>query len=343
MASNGTELSQQGVLEVPADVLGGSGTPLLIAKVTAMVVLGVASMLVGLLPIKLARWLRWSTESGEQAVKSTEDEPTSAPPTDSATLSLLLCGGGGVLLCTTLVQLLPEVRLQLHVLQRAGVLPETRVPAAELLLVAGFLALYLVEELVHRHLHNQAHDSEEPEAGHHHGGHGHSHVPVGAVDSNGKAQLGTAARGLLVVLGLSVHELLEGLAVGLERSPARVWALFVAVASHKFVISFCVGVQLVGMGSRAAFVCAYVGAFSFMSALGIALGMAATASEGAAAGATATLMQGVAAGTLLYVVFFEVLEPQRASRHAGIRQLMAVTAGFAAMFAIQLAVESVSE
>lgn len=60
-------------------------------------------------------------------------------------------------------------------------------------------------------------------------------------------------------------------------------------------------------------------------------------SEGVAAGVTATLMQGVAAGTLLYVVFFEVLEPQRASRHAGIRQLVAVAAGFGAMFAIQLA------
>lgn len=60
-------------------------------------------------------------------------------------------------------------------------------------------------------------------------------------------------------------------------------------------------------------------------------------SESVAAGVTATLMQGVAAGTLLYVVFFEVLEPQRASRHAGIRQLLAVTAGFGAMFAIQLA------
>lgn len=64
-----------------------------------------------------------------------------------------------MLLCTTLVQLLPEVRLQLLSLQRSGALPETRVPAAELLLVAGFLTLYLVEELVHRHLH-QAHAAE---------------------------------------------------------------------------------------------------------------------------------------------------------------------------------------
>lgn len=90
---------------------------------------------------------------------------SSAPPTDSLTLSLLLCGGGGVLLCTTLVQLLPEVRLQLQRLQRQGALPQTRLPAAELLLVAGFLALYLVEELVHRHLHSRADAAAGAEAG----------------------------------------------------------------------------------------------------------------------------------------------------------------------------------
>ena len=100
--------------------------------------------------------------------------------------------------------------------------------------------------------------------------HAHSHLPV-------EPGVDTAVRGLLVVLGLSVHELVEGLAVGLERSPARVWALFIAIACHKFVISFCVGMQLVGIGSKARFVLIYVGTFSIVSALGIALGMVVTA------------------------------------------------------------------
>ena len=40
----------------------------------------------------------------------------------------------------------------------------------------------------------------------------------------------------------------EGLAVGLEEDTAGVWTLFAAIASHKFVISFCMGVELVSVG-----------------------------------------------------------------------------------------------
>lgn len=71
-ASNATEaLLLDGVLGgVSGLVGGGSGTALLVAKVTGMVVLGVVSMLVGLLPIKLAKWMRWSTDS--EVVKNTE-------------------------------------------------------------------------------------------------------------------------------------------------------------------------------------------------------------------------------------------------------------------------------
>lgn len=46
----------------------------------------------------------------------------------------------------------------------------------------------------------------------------HSHMPVVQGDD-----ITAALRGLLIVLALSIHELFEGLAVGLESSAYHVW------------------------------------------------------------------------------------------------------------------------
>lgn len=47
---------------------------------------------------------------------------------------------------------------------------------------------------------------------------GENHLPLDDQDS-----VAGALRGLLIVLALSIHELFEGLAVGLESSVANVW------------------------------------------------------------------------------------------------------------------------
>lgn len=60
----------------------------------------------------------------------------------------------------------------------------------------------------------------DPEAngnGHSHG-HGHSHLPV--PHSSEEDALVSSLRGLLIVLALSIHELFEGFAVGLEKTSA---------------------------------------------------------------------------------------------------------------------------
>ena len=38
--------------------------------------------------------------------------------------------------------------------------------------------------------------------------------------------------------------------MGLEDTSAGVWTLFAAIASHKFVISFCMGVELVSVSGE---------------------------------------------------------------------------------------------
>lgn len=53
-------------------------------------------------------------------------------------------------------------------------------------------------------------------------GHNHSHLPAVIVNNDNDIII-SSLKGLLIVLGLSVHELFEGLAIGLEDSTHHVW------------------------------------------------------------------------------------------------------------------------
>uniref|UniRef100_A0A2M4A5G5 Putative zinc transporter zip1-like isoform x2 n=1 Tax=Anopheles triannulatus TaxID=58253 RepID=A0A2M4A5G5_9DIPT len=214
--------------------------------------------------------------------------------------------------------------------------------------------------------------------------HGHSHLPVGNVtavypitDVDGtqivpEAATGTdttaapvsssSLRGLLIVLALSIHELFEGLAVGLERSPSAVWLLFGAVASHKFVIAFCVAFELLVAAVRFRVAVAYIFVYSVVSPLGIAIGIA-LSSVGNDTNQTievvSVILQGLASGTLLYVIFFEILAKDSGHSHGGgekaeqqedhggynqpstngLWQFFAVLVGFGLLFGIMVASE----
>jgi solute carrier family 39 (zinc transporter), member 1/2/3 len=79
--------------------------------------------------------------------------------------------------------------------------------------------------------------------------------------------------GILMVLALSVHELFEGLAVGLENSSSNVFIMFISVFFHKVVISFCVGVERIVAKSGFCSMFLYVFSFAFASPLGIFFGI----------------------------------------------------------------------
>ncbi|XP_067008327.2 zinc transporter ZIP1 [Anabrus simplex] len=390
---------------------------LIVAKVVAMTVLGVVSFALGMLPVKLAKFLHWNKEP---------PAPGGTKSSEHLIISLLLCFGGGVLLYTTFLHLQPEVREGFVFLQTNGDIPEMEhgIHLAELVFCAGFFFVYLVEELVHLVLDRRAHEREDEAVLHrtmslrrcsrhpavgqdenqptmiprvslasapaakkgeeltngstgsstqgllknssslstimimdsgtkpspldaevrmsggplrrHHHGHGHSHaIPFKDDDSSTMAK---SFRGLLAVLALSFHAVFEGLAVGLETSVANVWYLFAAIATHKLVIAFCVGVELVSSRTRLALVLVYIATFAAVTPLGIGVGLVLSNADDSNTSTVATVvLQGMAAGTLLYVVFFEVLQRERANTQSGIWQLLAIMAGFGVMFALQIA------
>ncbi|GBP04007.1 Zinc transporter ZIP1 [Eumeta japonica] len=227
-----------------------------------------------------------------------------------------------------------------------GRLPELPIYLASLIMCSGFFMMYLVEELVHVYINSRENKTantsftrvlsirrssddattsfdkierpiKETEAQ----SDGHGHLPT---DLKEDAVVVTL-RGLLIVLALSIHELFEGLAVGLESSAASVWYMFGAVSAHKYIIAFCIGVELVAARTRSWLSVLYVFTFSFVSALGIGVGILLVGGAGAAeAGLYSVVLQGLACGTLVYVVFFEVWRQDR----TGLLQFLCSLLGF---------------
>nr|CAD7424169.1 unnamed protein product [Timema monikensis] len=324
------------------------------AKVVSMVCLGCTSLVMGCLPILLARWLGWRNVKGELTLSGRAQKLA----------DMLLSFGGGALLSTTFLHLLPEVEEGVNRLQINGGLPVTSFPLSQLIICTGFFTIYLIEELLHMYIHHRQlveehgygggditnkehHDEEVQEQDssnlalnkevlpnyHSTANAGHSHIVVSV---EGNDTLLSSIRGFLIVLALSIHELFEGLAVGLERTSGEAWYMLGAVAAHKLVIAFCVSVEMVSTRVSTCLSLIYVCTFSLVTPMGIGAGLLLT--ETAKDGATNTVLQGLATGTLLFVVFFEILNRQRKNGghdgHSGIWQLFAVMTGFLVMLGL---------
>ncbi|EDV49123.1 zinc transporter ZIP1 [Drosophila erecta] len=355
----------------------------LVAKVTAMVVLFCASAICGSIPFLLNRCYRW-----------TENQTNAR---SAIVVKCLLYFGGGVLLATTFLHLLPEVQEVVEVLQECGVIGKLTFPLAELLMCCGFFLMYFIEEAMHTYVHHHQKDeagaaferghsirnshlmkptegnNTTPSAppaplagtaelgtlsvqnllqndleqqkfatkqqqqvnghGHSHGhGHGHSHLPVIADDAAAGDMLASSLRGLFIVSALSLHELFEGMAIGLESSASSVWFMFGAVSAHKLVLAFCVGVELIVARTRMLLAVIYVVTFAVVSPLGIGIGILINhGQETSGPSLISAILQGFACGTLIYVVFFEILSKNR----SGLRAYLALFVGFLLMFGLQ--------
>ncbi|KAF5304365.1 hypothetical protein FQA39_LY09744 [Lamprigera yunnana] len=272
-------------------------------------------------------------------------------------LSSLLCFGGGVLMSTSLIHMLPEVRREMTEYEQF----------AELILCCGFFIVYIIDEIIH-FFYGDAHS---------HMTYNHESIPVihknyGSVDSS-NMQTSSSIRSLAssddkppsqichivhqepctaspitnigLLVALCVHSILEGLAIGLQKTSleVKVMLLVGAVASHKFVVTFCLGIEIASSTQSFCRLFTYVLIFSGGSVIGIFFGMGVTNIPSNLANILFPVLQGLAGGTLLYVTVSEVIPRERARWHqkhhhriAGFCQLMAVILGFTIMTLINL-------
>lgn len=105
------------------------------AKTVSMVVLGVVSLVLGLLPIAIARRLNWRVGGKEMSF------------TTKNILSGLLCFGGGVLMATGLTHLLPELHDNVESMKHDEII-NTSLHVGEILIGSGFFLVYFIEEVM---------------------------------------------------------------------------------------------------------------------------------------------------------------------------------------------------
>lgn len=139
--------------------------------------------------------------------------------------------------------------------------------------------------------------SDEPQLLQHHLD--HEHIP------DFSNSMGSA---VLMVMALSLHEVFEGMTVGLESEASMVWYLLAAISCHKIMLSAFLGLQLLATKTKLAVSYIFITIYAFTSPVGILAGLLVSlcSSQSVYLQLTSVVLQGIATGTLIYVVFFEI-------------------------------------
>ena len=142
---------------------------------------------------------------------------------------------------------------------------------------------------------------EHSNAGHSH----HHHVAHKHTDQNSHSYI----RSVFLLLALSMHSIFEGLAVGLQGDVRNILQIFAALAIHKSILAFSLGLNFVQSHMTVRSILGSGLLFAITSPIGIAIGAVIFqfTVDPEMSNLVCGLLEGIACGTFLFVVFFEIL------------------------------------
>ena len=146
-------------------------------------------------------------------------------------------------------------------------------------------------------------------------------------------------RGLVTIFAFSVHSIFDGLAIGLQNKVTDLWSMFFAISVHKLVIAFVVSVQLFDQSKSLLLVSIHMTLFSIMSPIGILIVVLTEDSvlgEASESNPIVILLISLATGTLLYIIFYEILQKDRCQSISGFIQFLSIFFGFGLMLTINI-------
>jgi len=137
-----------------------------------------------------------------------------------------------------------------------------------------------------------------------------------------------------VLVALSAHSFLAGLALGAEPEFADAVVLAIAILMHKSLGGFALGVSLVRYPMPPTRAWTLLGLFAIATPLGIGVGAALGASvEGATRDAIEAILLSLAAGTFAYVAIVDILREEHGSQER-LQKWLVASAGTALMAAL---------
>ena len=221
----------------------------------------------------------------------------------------------GLFLATGLLHFLPE---SAHQFAQLG----WHYPAASALAIAAFLLLLLFEHVL---LPDAAHDAA------------HSHSGSTGAPCNEHAHRPSSGSPYILLVALSVHSLLAGIALGTDREQLGAMLAFLAIAVHKASAGLALGLTLRASKLSRAGALRLVSLFALMTPLGVTVGLVAGSILRPGSQLLFDAMAtGLAGGTFLYIGAFDLLQDE--FLHAGRRWAKLVAAAAGALLAALLAV-----
>jgi len=144
--------------------------------------------------------------------------------------------------------------------------------------------------------------------------------------------------GLVIIASFSIHSIFDGISIGVRSDRDEIWTIFIAIASHKLMIALIISVELYEKCRNFLLVVIHMILFSIMSPIGIWCVMLAeqTLDTHSEENPIVILLSALASGTILYIVFFEILQKNRVSKLQPIVQFIAMFIGFGLMFMITI-------
>ncbi|KAA0199331.1 hypothetical protein HAZT_HAZT009268 [Hyalella azteca] len=146
-------------------------------------------------------------------------------------------------------------------------------------------------------------------------------------------------RSIFVIMALSVHGCLEGFSLGVEATNQGVWLMFGALMTHKIAIAFSIGMELLEKEIKTLHYVIYIVIFSVASPVGGMIGAivyAYSASDSAAGQISIMVLQGMSGGTIMYVIFCEILERERCKNEGRFIRMLTLILGFLLMAVLEL-------
>ena len=278
---------------------------LITTKIVASFAMFTLTLVSAIIPIKLVNRIYFENNDGSL----------------SKIISRLNCFSGGVFLATCLLDLLPESREAFE-----GVLDEMPslsylkdYPITEVLMIIGVLLILSIEQCTvscetskkTTEYQSDGYESDFSEKG--------IFLPeeekLFATNSDNRVTQSTF-RSFALVLAISIHSIFDGLAIGLQPSSSLVVKIATAIALHKAIFAFSLGVQFVRQNKTLFSTMKNLACFTLASPIGILLGILldTVAADFSGKLIIISLLQAIATGTLLYVTFFEVLPKEFARR-----------------------------
>ncbi|CAH1267094.1 SLC39A1 [Branchiostoma lanceolatum] len=271
---------------------------------------------------------------------------------------------GGVLLATCFLHLLPEVREDLEILHGYGIEILHHYPMAEAVTCLGFLIVHLIDGLTphcspqeqssaqderqDRYRRRECHSNEayardenrieiEEMRGESRKTDNRTIKPseveqtleptdcseVSHEDSSSMSKVHT----ILLLVALSVHGALEGVAIGLQPTQSDLLWLFFVVVVHKCIIALSLGLNVAAGPLSWPYKVVTCVVFSVSGPIGQGIGLVVTKTD--AGGLVTGILQGVATGTLVHVTFMEVLASDMKSKTSNLLNVLSVVIGFA--------------